>query len=99
MDKVANTVGHYDAFSKDLDMLQPVKLLIPSIDHLNNKNNEIYKEDANALIRKISCDVLYIDPPTIHAIFRRLPSYGKFNRMEKTRSCRDSKKKNGSLPY
>ena len=63
MDKVANTVGHYDAFRKDLDMLQPVKLLIPSIDHLNNKNNEIYKEDANVLIRKISCDVLYIDPP------------------------------------
>jgi len=63
MDKVANTVGHYDAFRKDLDTLQPIKLLIPSIDHLNNKNNEIYKEDANALVRKISCDVLYIDPP------------------------------------
>ena len=63
MDKVANTVGHYDAFRKDLDMTQPIKLLIPNIDHLNNKNNEIYKEDANALIRKISCDVLYIDPP------------------------------------
>lgn len=63
MDKVANTVGHYDAFRKDLDMLQPIKLLIPSIDHLNNKNNEVYKEDANVLIRKISCDVLYIDPP------------------------------------
>ena len=63
MDKVANIVGHYDAFRKDLDMTQPIKLLIPNIDHLNNKNNEIYKEDANALIRKISCDVLYIDPP------------------------------------
>lgn len=63
MDKVANTVGHYDAFRKDLDMTQPIKLLIPNIDHLNNKNNEVYKEDANALIRKISCDVLYIDPP------------------------------------
>ena len=63
MDKVANTVGHYDAFRKDLDTLQPTKLLIPEIDYLNNKNNEIYKEDANILIRKISCDVLYIDPP------------------------------------
>lgn len=63
MDKVANTVGHYDAFRKDLDMLQPIKLLVPDIDYLNNKNNEIYKEDANILIRKIACDVLYIDPP------------------------------------
>jgi adenine-specific DNA-methyltransferase len=63
VDKVANTVGHYDAFRKDLDMLQPIKLQIPNIDHLNNKNNEIYREDANTLIRKISCDVLYMDPP------------------------------------
>jgi len=63
MDKVANTVGHYDAFRKKLDMLRPVKLLIPDIDYSRNKNNEVYKEDANTLIKKISCDVLYIDPP------------------------------------
>jgi adenine-specific DNA-methyltransferase len=63
VDKVANTVGHYDAFRKDLDMLQPIKLLMPDIDYLNNGKNEIYNEDANSLIRKISCDVLYIDPP------------------------------------
>ena len=63
VDKVANTVGHYDAFRKKLDMLQPIKLLIPDIDYSNNANNEIYKEDANVLIRKITCDVLYIDPP------------------------------------
>ena len=63
VDKVANTVGHYDAFRKDLDMLQSVKLLAPDIDHLNNGNNAIFKEDANILIRKIVCDVLYIDPP------------------------------------
>ena len=62
-DKVANTVGHYDAYRKDLDMLQPIKLLVPDINHSNNKNNEIYKEDVNILIRKIACDVLYIDPP------------------------------------
>ncbi len=63
VDKVANTVGHYDAFRKRLDMLQPIKLLVPDIDYSRNINNEIYKEDANTLIRKISCDVLYIDPP------------------------------------
>lgn len=63
VDKVANTVGHYDAFRKKLDMLQPMKLLIPDIDYSRNINNEVHREDANALIRKISCDVLYIDPP------------------------------------
>ena len=63
MDKVANTVGHYDAFRKKLDMLRPIKLLIPDIDYSHNQNNEVYREDANTLIKKISCDVLYIDPP------------------------------------
>ena len=63
VDKAANTVGHYDAFRKKLDMLQPIKLLVPDIDYSHNTNNEIYQEDANTLIRKISCDVLYIDPP------------------------------------
>ena len=63
VDKVANTVGHYDAFRKDLDMLQPLKLLVPDVDYSKNEGNEIYKEDANILIRKIACDVLYIDPP------------------------------------
>ncbi len=62
-DKVANTVGHYDAFRRKLDTIQPVRLLIPAIDYANNENNEIHKEDANALIKRISCDVLYIDPP------------------------------------
>ena len=63
VDKVANTVGHYDAFRKKLDMLQPIKMLVPDIDYSHNTNNEVYKEEANALARKIFCDVLYIDPP------------------------------------
>ena len=62
-DKVANTVGHYDAFRKKMDMLQHLKLLTPYINFSHNDNNEIYKSDANILIRNISCDVLYIDPP------------------------------------
>ena len=63
VDKVANTVGHYDAFRKKIDMTQSVKLLIPEIDLSSNINNEIYSEDANTLVRKIECDVLYMDPP------------------------------------
>ncbi|KJR41828.1 modification methylase [Candidatus Magnetoovum chiemensis] len=62
-DKVANTVGHYDAFRKKLDNIQPIKLLTPKIYTESNENNEVFYEDANALIRKIECDVLYIDPP------------------------------------
>ncbi len=62
-DKVANTVGHYDAFRKNMDTMQSLKLLTPYINFSNNDNNVIYKSDANILIRNISCDVLYIDPP------------------------------------
>jgi adenine-specific DNA-methyltransferase len=62
-DKVANTVGHYDAYRKKLDTIRPLKLLIPDIQQESNENNEIYREDANQLIRRISCDILYIDPP------------------------------------
>ncbi len=62
-DKVANTVGHYDAFREDIDAIQPLKLLLPDIKTENNKLNEVYREDANVLIKNISCDILYIDPP------------------------------------
>lgn len=63
VDKVANTVGHYDAYRKKMDSIQLLHLLVPDFEVENNVNNEIYKEDANHLIRKIYCDVLYIDPP------------------------------------
>ncbi len=63
MDKVANTVGHYDAYRQNLDMLQPIKLLIPDVHPEYNSNNEVYCEDSNYLIKKLSFDVLYIDPP------------------------------------
>lgn len=62
-DKVANTVGHYDAYREELDVVQSLQLLIPNIKHTQNIENEIYHEDANELIRKIYCDVLYMDPP------------------------------------
>jgi len=63
IDKVANTVGHYETYRKKLDTIQSLRLLVPNIDIKNNVNNEIYQKDANQLIREIACDVLYIDPP------------------------------------
>jgi len=63
MDKVANTVGHYEAYRKTLDTTQEIKLLVPDINVHNNQNNKVYNKDANKLVREIECDVLYIDPP------------------------------------
>jgi len=97
VDKVANTVGHYDAYRKKLDTTQPLLLLVPDFEPANNINNEVYKEDANQLIRKISCDVLYIDPPynsrqysdAYHLLenlvtWNKPPVYGKAKKMDRS---------------
>lgn len=97
VDKVANTVGHYDAFRNKLDMTKSLKLLIPNIDDSHNINNEIYKMDASKLIRKINCDVLYIDPPynsrqysdAYHLLenlakWEKPEVFGKANKMDRT---------------
>lgn len=64
MDKVANTCGHYDAFRANLDLKDEINLLVPHLTRLeNNINNEIYRMDANKLVRKIRADLVYIDTP------------------------------------
>lgn len=62
MDKIANTVGHYDAYRK--------------LKHVENRFQyglvvpedagcvfDIYREDANELVRKVKADVAFVDPP------------------------------------
>jgi len=62
-DKVANTVGHYDAYIKNKDIKDKFTYkLIKPID-TSGKNIKIYREDANILSRKINSDIVYIDPP------------------------------------
>jgi adenine-specific DNA-methyltransferase len=97
VDKVANTVGHYDAYRKKLDTIQPLRLLVPDFEPENNSNNEVYQQDANQLIRKINCDVLYIDPPynsrqysdAYHLLenlttWKKPPVYGKAKKMDRS---------------
>ena len=61
---VANISGNYAAYLKDWDprALKPIKLRVPVILESKRKN-KAFKEDANRLIRKISSDILYLDPP------------------------------------
>jgi adenine-specific DNA-methyltransferase len=61
IDKIANTVGHYDAFFKK-DHIEDGFLMRP-IDPIEVKNIVIYREDTNQLVKKIKSDVVYIDPP------------------------------------
>lgn len=62
MDKVANTVGHFDAYRKNVKNDVEIKLLYPNINN-NNVNNEIYNENANELVKHIYADLIYIDTP------------------------------------
>lgn len=61
-DKIANTVGHFEHFLSKTPEDRGVILKIPKIDKYLG-NSSIYCEDANKLVRKINCDIAYIDPP------------------------------------
>lgn len=63
IDKIANTVGHYDAYRKNGNLNQELIMLMPDIKNNNNENNQIYCEDSNQLVKKITADLVYIDPP------------------------------------
>ncbi|TAE01826.1 MAG: modification methylase [Bacteroidetes bacterium] len=63
-DKVANTASVYGAFLKKIKKSAQKKLIIePAIFLLNSNKNQVYNEDANSLIKQISGDILYLDPP------------------------------------
>lgn len=64
-DKVANTASVYEAFLKKIKNSANKKLEIKPIDILigNNKIYKMYNKNANELIREISGDILYMDPP------------------------------------
>lgn len=62
LDKIANTVGHYDAYRKI--HIPKKKLFLLPLDIKNSQySTEIYKSDANEVVKKIKADVVYIDPP------------------------------------
>lgn len=63
LDKSANTVGHYDAYIKGKDISDKFEYSLINPYFYTNKTIHIFREDANQLVRKIDCDVVYIDPP------------------------------------
>ncbi len=63
MDRIANTCGHYDAYIQNAMFERPLFLAFPKASHNNSPENICYNEDANQLVRRISADLFYIDPP------------------------------------
>ncbi len=61
-DKIANTVGHYDAYFKKVDYIKK-PFFMRIIDPVKTNKVDIYREDANTLVNKIKADIVYIDPP------------------------------------
>lgn len=61
VDKIANTVGHYEAYFHKKDI--PQQFIYKMIKPTPIKNIAIYREDVNALSKDIKADIVYIDPP------------------------------------
>lgn len=66
-DKVANTASVYEAFLKTIKppALKTLKLK-PAEFIINDNSHEVFNEDSNELIKRVSGDILYLDPPYNH---------------------------------
>lgn len=62
VDKIANTVGHYDAYIKGHSLNDQFKYDLVSPYYTEAKVS-ILREDANVLAKTLNCDIVYIDPP------------------------------------
>lgn len=62
LDRIANTVGHYDAYRK-VEIHQKRIELLPLKINSGKRKTSVFKNDANQLVRKIEADIVYIDPP------------------------------------
>jgi adenine-specific DNA-methyltransferase len=96
-DRIANTVGHYDAYRENLDTRGKLELQVPNIDCSKNKDNKVYCMDSNILANEIKGDVVYIDPPynsrqysdTYHlldnlALWKKPDVFGKAKKMDRS---------------
>ena len=63
-DKVANTASVYGAYLKSLKKTAQKQLVLESAEfELSPNKHLVYNQDSNILIKEISGDILYLDPP------------------------------------
>ena len=64
IDKYANTASVYGAFLKNLKKSAQKEMVLEPLPIIQGQGNyQVYNEDINELIKKISGDILYLDPP------------------------------------
>ena len=62
--KVTNISGTYGAYLKEWDARTYKELTLEPIAPIpSDKEHVVYRQDANRLVDRIECDILYIDPP------------------------------------
>lgn len=61
-DKIANTVGHFEHFLSERPKDKGVILKLPKFENFLGSVT-IHNIDANKLVRDITCDIAYLDPP------------------------------------
>lgn len=62
-DKIANTVGHFEHYLKSKPKDLQFKMDMLNMVYDPNSKCQVFDSDANKLVRKIECDIAYIDPP------------------------------------
>jgi adenine-specific DNA-methyltransferase len=89
--RVANIAGTYGMFMKDwMDNRVFKPLLLTRSEIIKSKKKHyVYNLDANKLIKKIHCDILYLDPPYTWR------HYGSYYHMLETIALWDKPKING----
>ena len=63
MDRIANTVGHYEAYRQINIKDDRFRFELIDLNDYQNKEIEIFQEDANSLAPKIYADIIFLDPP------------------------------------
>ena len=62
--KVSNTASVYGAYLKKIKASAARKLILePAVFQLTQNSHLVYQQDSNLLIKNISGDLLYLDPP------------------------------------
>jgi len=63
-DKIANTASVYGAFLKHIKKSASKELVLQPAQFITNDNShQVFNMDSNELIKQISGDILYLDPP------------------------------------
>lgn len=64
IDKYANTASVYGAFLKKLKKTAQNNFILKSANLIiNDQDHDVFNEDINSVVGKISGDILYLDPP------------------------------------